>query len=458
MNGRLCAVLALPAISFLGVLGTPAFASGEQDIEELKRRLDALTQVVEAQAAEIAELKEGADQTAQATTAVVDPTTIDTGPREPLGQFPDAAIVTAGDFEGSITIPSTNASMRIGGFIRAEGNYDLDNAGFQDTVSPRRIPLDGTVEDGTNQSRFHVRNSRLNLDYRRPNTAFGDIRAFVEFDLFGGGAEFINNYEVRMRHAAAQIGNVYVGQWWSYFVDIAAAPEGADYGGPMGQPVARNPGIRYATNFGEENEWRWGIGIENPAGDLTDPNDLFVSDSLPNVAGFIQLTKPWGRLRLAGLGLQLDSESDEVFAGGVNLSGRINLPALGSRDNLAFAVQSGAGFTHYYSTFSSVGLEGVIDANGEIETTDILGGYLAYQHWWTESIRSTIQASAFRFDLPTGSLADSFEEGERYAANVYWSPAEDVTFGVEYIHATQTTFDGREGDGDRIHAIARFDF
>ena len=77
----------------------------------------------------------------------------------------------------------------------------------------------------------------------------------------------------------------------------------------MGSPAARNPGIRWAKDFGEGA--RWGVGLENPAGDLDGPEILLASDSVPNITGFLQLSRPWGRLRLAGLGLQLDSTTDE---------------------------------------------------------------------------------------------------------------------------------------------------
>ncbi|MEO1085128.1 MAG: DcaP family trimeric outer membrane transporter, partial [Acidobacteriota bacterium] len=415
-------------------------------IEELEARL------AEAPAGE-APIEDKQGRPAAVTVAETE--TVESTTRQPLGRFPDDAIVTAGTFDGAISIPGSDASVRIGGFVRAEGNYDFDSLGFQDTVSPRRIPLDGSVQDGANQSRFHVRNSRLNIDYRK-STSRGPLRAFVELDFFGGGTEFISGYEARIRHVAAQIGNLYVGQWWSQFADIQSSPEGADFGGPMGSPAARNAGIRWAQDAGDD--WRWGIGLENPAGDLEGPDILLASDSVPNVTGYVQVSKPWGRLRLSGLGLQLDSTTDEALGGGLSFSGRLNLPAFGPRDNISFSAQVGSGFTHYYSAYSGIGLEGVVDASGRIETTDIRGGFIAFQHWWTETLRSTIQASAFDFDAASGADPDAFNGGRRYAVNLFWSPVNDVAFGLEYIYASQETVGGDEGSGSRLHGMARVDF
>ena len=437
------------------------------NLESLADRLESLEAELEEQASEIERLKTKlakAEQSqslvnvSEATANAVEDNVVNIErSRAPTGRFPDAAIITAGDFEGAIKIPDSQASVKIGGFVRLDGSYDFDSLGFQDVVNHRRIPLDGTPEDGAQQSRFHVRNSRFNIDYRRPTEA-GQIRAFLEFDFFGGGNEFINNYEVRIRHVAANLGNFFVGQWWSQFTDIAASPETVDFGPPLGQPVLRNPGIRWAKSLDAEGSWRVGVGIENPGGDLTDSQDQFASDSVPNFTGFVESRQSWGRIRLAGLALQLDSDTDTALTGGFNLTGRVNTPWLSAKDNLVFGVSGGKGFTHYYSVFAGAGLEGVINSNGDVETTGILGGYVGFQHWWSETLRSTVVASAIELDAPDASVGSAFDSGDRYRINLVWSPSEDVTLGFEFSHANQETFDGRNGNGSRLNAIAQIDF
>lgn len=448
----------------LAALHPPAHAD---EVSELADQVSALAAVVAQQAAEIEALRaalsnagltattESGNAVSESQGDVTDIVLVDS--QQPLGRFPDAAIITAGDFEGAIKIPDSQASVRLGGFVRAEGSFDFDSLGFQDAVNHRRIPLDGTPEDGARQSRFHVRNSRFNIDYRRP-VPVGELRAFLEFDFFGSGDEFINNYEVRIRHVAAQVGNFYVGQWWSQFTDIAASPETVDFGPPLGQPVLRNPGLRWVKTVGSDGTWRYGYGIENPAGDLTDTEDLFASDAVPNFTGFVETNRSWGRLRVAALALRLDSDEDNTYAGGLNVTGRVNAPWFGDRDNIVFGLSGGEGFTHYYSVFAGAGLEGVIDSEGAVDATEILGGYVGYQHWWSENWRSTVVASAIDLDAPDGSLGSAFDSGERYRVNVFWTPHRDVTLGLEFGYAAQETFDGREGDGTRLNAVARIDF
>ncbi len=302
--------------------------------------------------------------------------------RRPIGRVPDDAFVTAGDFSGSVSIPGSAGSFRIGGMVQVNGNYDWDNQGFQQIGVPTSIPIDGDPDDGEKQFGIHARLSNFNLDYRAP-TAMGNFRAFVEFDMFGDGDQFTNDYDVRLRHAGVELGNWRFGQYHSGFIDVFALPESADPGSPLAAPVLRQPGFYYmrGTNDGSNV----GLGIENPAFDFAGNADLLLSESLPNVVAFGKLQRDWGYVRLAGLGLQLRSRNEEVLTGGVHLSGRINTPKTGPDDNVSFGVQYGEGFVHYYSSFVG-GLDGVISDTGDVEATGIEAAFFSLSTLVVESM------------------------------------------------------------------------
>lgn len=375
--------------------------------------------------------------------------------RQPIGSFPDDAFVTSGNFDRSISIPGTSGSFRIGGMVQVNANFDFDNAGFQFIGTPPTIPLDGTADDGATQFAIHARHSRINFDYRAP-TEFGEFRTFVEFDFFGDGDEFTNDFDLRLRHAAAELGPLKIGQFWSGFVDVFSFPETADPGGPLSVPVLRNPGIYYVR--GERQESNWGIGIENPAADLGGNTDLLASESTPNVVAFGQLQRDWGYLRLAGLGVQLKSDTDTEYGGGLHLSGRVQTPFTGSdKNNMSFGTQYGAGITHYYSSFVGE-LDGIIANDGEIDSTGVLGAFAGYQHFWADRWRSTVTASFFDLDQPNGAGALSFDNAERFSANLFYTPVDGVTLGLEGIYNTIETVDGSDGEGIRTEFVGRFDF
>ncbi|MEL6300465.1 MAG: DcaP family trimeric outer membrane transporter [Pseudomonadota bacterium] len=376
-----------------------------------------------------------------------------TGARQEIGRVPDDAIVRAGDFTGSIVLPGTTASVRIGGYVQADMGFDFDSLGFSDALNLRTIPLDGTTADDEQVFRSHARYSRLNIDVR-DQTPIGQFRTFIEFDFFGSGSTFTNNYTPVLRHAAAGIGNLYFGQYWSQFTDLAAFPEGTS--SPLGQPIVRNPGVRWRSDLGDS--WRVAFGIEDPAGDLSGDSALLASDSFPNLTGYGQLQRPWGHVRLALLGLKLESTDDSVYTGGAHLSGRVNFSFGGGRDNLAFSVQAGSGFAHYYATLANSGLEGLVADDGSVESTDVLAGYLAYQHWWSNEWRSTVKVSSLDLDGPSGSELAALQSGRSYGANIFWTPVNNVTFGLEYIYAESEVISSQQGSGSRLSGVARFDF
>lgn len=375
--------------------------------------------------------------------------------RQPLGRFPDDAFVTAGEFDRSISVPGTSGSFRVGGAVQLNANYDPDNQGFQFIGTPPTIPVDGDVDDGSDQFLIHPRHSRVNFDFRAP-TRLGQFRTFVEFDFFGDGNEFTNDFDLRLRHAAAELGPWKIGQFWSGFTDVFALPETADPGGPLAAPALRQPGVYYVS--GSLSESNWGLGVENPAADLGGNTALQASESIPTIVGFSRLSRDWGYLRFSGIALELKSDTDSDLTGGVQVTGRLNTPVTGSEfNNLAFGAVYGAGFTHYYSSFLG-GLAGIIADDGAVEATDIAGAYLGYQHFWTDRWRSTLTASFFDFDHPSGAAPDSFANSERYSMNLFYNPIDGVTFGLEGIYNDIETFDGSVGEGVRIEFVGRFDF
>ncbi|MEO0323768.1 MAG: DcaP family trimeric outer membrane transporter [Myxococcota bacterium] len=379
--------------------------------------------------------------------------------RQPIGRFPDDSIVRSGDFDRSIKVPSTDLSFRIGGLVRLELAFDADHLGPAAVVSNVAIPLDGSEPDGDQQIDFSARDSRINFDFRH-TTDYTNFRAFIEADFFGTGTEALSGYGFRLRHAVAQLGPLVVGQWWSAFADTRSFPENSALGGPLAAPAARQPSLRLTDVFGAEDRWRLVLSIENPVLDLSDDNERARDEErVPDVLAAVAMDYPLVRLRVALLGRVLESRDDRSVAGGMNLSGRLQLPFLSKHgDNLAFQAQVGTGIGRYYVGLAGTGADGVIAADGSVNPMRTFGGYLALQHWWTERLRSTATVSYQRFDPVDASVLVPLRHAGYYAINLFWTPTEGATFGVDAIYATRRTSQGDFGAGLRIHSSARFDF
>ncbi|MEL7305250.1 MAG: DcaP family trimeric outer membrane transporter [Myxococcota bacterium] len=376
--------------------------------------------------------------------------------RYEIGRFPDNASVRTGDFDRSITIPGTGGSFRIGGFVRAALNFDVDNAGVLDNSLPWAVPLDGDDLDETTQLGFLLKDSQVNFDFRRPTKDYGLFRTFLEFDFFGSGSEVENSFGVRLRHAAVGLGGLQVGQFWTLFMDLKATPESADLVGPYGAPVLRTPGIRWYEELGEH--WAYGLGVENPAEDLSGDTDQDVNDSVPNTVAFVEAKGSFGHLRVAGMGMRLDASDDESFAGAANLMGRIRAPLLHRKDNFTFGIQYGTGYGYHYAGFADLGLSGVIETDGEVNPTELLTGHVSFQKWWTDTLRSTVHVSYLDYDAADGAGDDSLSESLKVVGNIFWSPVKDAVFGFETVYLTRETFSGDEGEGLRLVLVTQFNF
>ncbi|MEO1255886.1 MAG: hypothetical protein AAFY41_13540, partial [Bacteroidota bacterium] len=73
-------------------------------------------------------------------------------------------------------------------------------------------------------------------------------------------------------------------------------------------------------------------------------------------------------------------------------------------------------------------------------------------------LRSSFVFSSFELDAPELIDPLSYSGGERYTANLFWSPIESATFGWEVNYQTIETADGSEGEGLRIEMVSRFTF
>ena len=156
---------------------------------------------------------------------------------------PSRTPVWACDITGFWELPGTDICFKVGGYAKADFMYTTRKSADQDVfdvvsglVANARVP--GT--EGSERVRFHANQTRLNFD-ARSNTEYGTVRAFIEFDFFGGqGNQRISNSQhARLRHAYVQFGNLLAGQTWSTFMILSALPDTLDFEGPGGLSFIR---------------------------------------------------------------------------------------------------------------------------------------------------------------------------------------------------------------------------
>src|SRR5258705_12807618 len=185
--------------------------------------------------------------------------------------------------------------MQLGGYFKTDFIYDLKPAGNTDSFIPSSIPIPSPVT--VNNSTVSVRPSRLSLDFRVPSAKVGEVRFYVEADLFG-----TNSTTPRLRHAYAQVRNFLVGQTFSNFMDPDAFPDTLDFQGPNGMVSVRSPQLRYG--FALSPSTTFYISVEKPSSDVAFKTRQFSAQpNSPRQDGAIRVRKELtdGHFQVAGI-------------------------------------------------------------------------------------------------------------------------------------------------------------
>src|SRR6266851_5619809 len=241
---------------------------------------------------------------------------------------PGAPPATAGvgSFPRSFLIPGTDTSMRVGGqavgsvlwylkgaatggALNGQGSFNetfTDGQGGTGNLGsiPLKNPVVAANAVGFAASRssewiMSGKQSLIFLDVRQPS-AWGEIKAFVSFDMSASNTNTIlnnnqgsvNGYIPRFREGYATFGGLLVGQTNGTFVDNDSSPTVLDFGGQTGSNfVARTPQVRYTYPLG--NGWSLAGSVENPAPLFAGPFGTFYTDTnqIPTAASCAALTQ-----------------------------------------------------------------------------------------------------------------------------------------------------------------------
>jgi hypothetical protein len=364
-----------------------------------------------------------------------------------------------------------------GGFVQLDAIHSEYSEGkpnnlIEDFYVPSLVPVEPASgnADSYNSTNFSAKTSRFFFTTATKTDA-GLISSRVELDfiLSGQGDERISNsWSPRLRHAFVNWeydkgSSLLAGQSWSTFFNVGALPDVYDFVGPAGTIFVRQPQIRW-TMGGLQ------LALENPATRLNDSNGSTVYDNGQQAPDVIaRYNGNMGDLSwsAAAMGRQLryenrsdggaiEDDSDDQFGYALSLSGKWML----GKDDLRFMVNFGDALGRYMglNAFN----DGYIKADGSIETFDQWGGFIAYQHYWSDRWRSTFSVSAAGADNPdTSDYAGADGLAKQYQSahvNLSWLPAPKLAIGGELIFANKELEDGRDGDMSRVQFSVKYGF
>lgn len=364
-----------------------------------------------------------------------------------------------------------DTEVTLGGYVKVDALASYFDSGDPGSNISRDFYVPGLtpVGDGNSVTRFdmHAKETRLFLSTRTEVGGFA-IGTHIEADFIvnqGSGADerITNAYNPGLRRAFITVNNLLVGQDWSSFQNLVALPDTLDFVRfpSDSSPFIRQPLVRYT--FGGLD-----VSLENPettftasgAGSATQGARVTTDQNrTPDLVARYRFTAGRSAFSVAGLVRELRSDGadgidDGTVGWGLSVAGRV--PAFGN-DDIRFTLSGGDGIGRYVAINSINGAQ--VDANGELDTVELIAGYIAYRRVWSERWRSTLIVSALSADQDIALVGPGVTKRLRSAAvNLLYSPVPSLTFGGEVRHADRRVEDGRDGEMTRLQFSAQYNF
>jgi hypothetical protein len=356
------------------------------------------------------------------------------------------------EFRGGLIVFGRDVAMKFGGYVKADFIYDFDPIDATDSFVTTSIPVGAAPR--TN-ARYHARQTRFSFDTRWA-TDERTVRIFVEGDFFSESDRY------RLRHAYGEVGSLLVGQTWTTFTDVAAAPATLDFEGSVSSVNRRQAQARWTQPvFCDDLTLALAVEdtqfvIETPVGVTGDPRS-----PSPDFVGHLRLERQWGRLQVGGLyrilGVQPSGDSVEIFgedvitarAWGLNSTGVILL----TNSTKAYCqIVFGDGIGSYRDL-----PDAAPTAAEAIGLLPLFGWMVGVTHNWTDGLSSNFTYAENRLDTTEFQSRDDVHRTTYLAANLIWNPLERVRVGIEYLYGLRENVDRAVGSANRTQVAFIFD-
>ena len=151
----------------------------------------------------------------------------------------------------------------------------------------------------------------------------------------------------------------------------------------------------------------------------------------------------------------------QVTGWGLSVSGKTNTLFWNERglDNIMFQFNIGEGIGRYVNDLNTIGGEDAkFDSTGNLQTLPVFASYVAYQHWWRENARSTLNLSWVNVDNLSSEDGSAYHKTFRGALNYIWSPTPRIDLGMELIYGERENKNGEDATAAQIQLSTKYRF
>jgi len=371
--------------------------------------------------------------------------------------------------------------VRVGiqGAVQLDAIHDFNAVGLTPGGGVQRefitayIPVGGAAAQDTNRTGFSPNQTYLS-GWAETDTPWGPLKVYADVNLMGSTTDT----KFQIYKAYGQWGWLKAGLDYTLWLNQAAIPDTLDFEGPNAIPEVRfnQASLKIPLRPGaKKRDLFFTVGVEDAPGEITVPSGnsgIHSVNQFPAVIGKLSYEPDWAQIELAGLYRRLKAEGpgyDQSVSGwGVALSGSVTT---WKNDSIIWGLQYGNALGAYLQDTSGLGLDAAPTSatNSDLKVIPAFGAWAAYQHWWTESLRSSATYGFVRldsdFDLwPQTAGTGTFRQTQYASANLIWSPWPPFDVGLEYmfghrIVTDRTAVDGNTtGQDHRVQCTMRWNF
>lgn len=364
-----------------------------------------------------------------------------------------AAVFGVAGQAGAVELNTGDYKTNLYGFARIVAAYDIDeeisNGGRAGNFS--KITK-GNADTADGHFGMDANTSRVGLSVVNPE----GVKVVVEFD-FDNSASL----DPRLRHAYGEYNNVRIGRYWSNYNSWVGNTANVDFDGVPGTAGAqdRTEQITYMSgplSFSLENPIDYG-GIEGTADEITSSPALTAKFE-DSQGGFSYAAAVMAKQTGYDTGTADDSSIGYAafLAGKVAITDMISIQgAINFADGAnAYVYRPGANFG---------GPDAYLDANGDVETIEAVGGALGASFGLGNGRSVNVGYGTAMLDLDdavqSGAVAaNATEQNTSMYVNYMWSPVDSVTMGVQFENLETESQGGADGDANRLMYIAQYNF
>jgi hypothetical protein len=243
---------------------------------------------------------------------------------------------------------------------------------------------------------------------------------------------------------------------WSNFFDEEVNPVTVDFEGPNSSTLSRTPQIRFST-YKSKNVFS--VSLENPTENLTVGGPITVlPERFPDVIAAYRINADFGFVKAAALLRELRYESDKARSlpgYGVTVMAALHV---GEKDRLKFQGVMGTGVSKYIQGASSLGYDAIYNGTNELETLQIFGTNMSYQHFWKDHMHSSFTSGLLSVEDNENLGNNNYKFGYYGSVNLLWDVVKNLTFGGEMLVGERVNIDENKGSAVRLQMNATYKF